>query len=74
MPPDPIEYKAWDEIQYTIKESMEPEAYDPVKPVPYIADMTPTGVMTIGWDRTMTPPMNFTVIPQVQVAVRSWND
>lgn len=30
--------------------------------------------MTIGWDRQMVPPGNYTEIPEAQVAVRSWDD
>ena len=48
--------------------------YDPLQPIPYIVDLTRTGLMTIGWDRTMVPPGNYTVIPSAQVAVRSWDN
>ena len=71
MPPDPIEYVKWDGA---IRESQEPEPFDPLKPIPYIVDLSRTGVMTIGWDKTMVPPGNYTVIPEAQVAVRSWDD
>ena len=64
MPPDPIEYKTWDEIKFPIRDSMEPEPFDPLKPNPYVAELTQTGVMTIGWDKKMAPPKNYTFIPE----------
>ena len=30
--------------------------------------------MTIGWDRPMAPPTDYTVIPEAQIAVKSWDD
>ena len=53
---------------------MEHEQFDLLKPIPYIADLTQKGVMTIGWNISMVPPTNYTTIPDTQVAVRSWND
>ena len=32
------------------------QEYDPERPIPYIADLTPTGYLTIGWDSKMVPP------------------
>lgn len=45
------------------------QGYDPNRPIPYIVDYSPTGVMTIGWDRLMTPFQNFTIIPPTKIAV-----
>ena len=70
-PEDPIEYQVWDG---SIKENMIPEPYDPEKPVPHIVSLSQDGVMQIGWDRDMVPPGNYTVIPETQVAVRSWDE
>lgn len=61
MPPDPIEYQKWDGA---IRENAIPEPFDPLKPIPYVHDLTQTGVMTIGWDKLMVPPTNYTVLPQ----------
>jgi len=61
-PPNPIEIKDWDPV--AIRDSMEPEPYDPQKPIPYVAEISQTGVMTIGWDKSMMPPNNYTVIPE----------
>ena len=71
FPPDPIEFPKW---EGSIRENTELGEFHPDQPVPYIADLTQTGVMTIGWDRQMTPPGNYTEIPIAQVAVRSWDD
>ena len=74
VPPDPIEYRVWEKAQYEIRESMQPDPYDPVQPVPYIAHLSQTGAMTIGWDRMMAPPSDYKVIPEAQIAVKSWDD
>ena len=61
FPPDPIEYQFWDG---SIREDAKLGPYDPLQPIPYIVDLSRTGLMTIGWDRVMVPPGNYTVIPQ----------
>ena len=53
---------------------MELGEYHPDQPVPYIVELTQKGVLTIGWDRQMVPPGNYTEIPEAQVAVRAWED
>jgi len=60
MPPDPIEYQYW---KMPIKDSMEMEPFDPLRPIPYVKSLTQTGVMTIAWDKTMVPPGNYTFLP-----------
>ena len=72
VPEDPIEYQYWD--GGAIREDAELEPFDPEKPVPYIVDLSTTGVLTIGWDRTMVPPGNYTEIPTAQVAIRKWDE
>jgi len=52
---------------------MEPEPFDPLKPIPYVKSVSAKGKMVIGWDREMTPPSNYTELPTAQVAVRSWD-
>ena len=39
------------------------------RPIPYIANFTPTGVMTIAWDREMLPVEQPEKIPVSQVAI-----
>ena len=39
------------------------------RPVPYIAKFSQTGVMTIGWDRTMRAYKEHEVIPETEIAV-----
>ena len=39
------------------------------RPVPYVVGFSPTGVMTIAWDRPMKPVENPEVIPPTRVAV-----
>ena len=39
------------------------------RPVPYIAGYTPTGILTIGWDRTMQPYEQPKKIPATKVAI-----
>lgn len=40
------------------------------RPIPYIVDFTPTGVMTIGWDRPMVPYNSPKEIPPTVIAVK----
>ena len=42
---------------------------DPDKPIPYIANFTPTGLMTIKWDRLMEPYDEPAEIPLTRVIV-----
>ena len=44
---------------------------DPDKPIPYIANFTPTGLMTIKWDRLMEPYDEPAEIPPTRVIVDS---
>jgi len=48
---------------------MEEQEKDARRPIPYIANFTPTGVMTIAWDRQMIPIDQPEQIPVSQVAV-----
>ena len=56
----------------TIRENLIPEIVsDPeTRPVPYIARLTETGLLTIGWDREMDPPVEFEMIPVTKIAIR----
>ena len=47
----------------------EPQKVEKNRPIPYISDFSPTGIMTIGWDRPMTPYDRPNEIPPIQVAV-----
>ena len=53
-----------------IKESKELEPYSPEQPLPYIVELTSTGVMTFGWDRKMSQPSNITEILPSKVVAR----
>ena len=48
---------------------MEAQEKDTRRPIPYIANFTPTGIMTIAWDRQMIPIEQPEKIPVSQVAV-----
>ena len=37
-----------------VRESTEIEEFSPDQPLPYIVELSTTGVMTIGWDRKMS--------------------
>ena len=59
----------------TIRENLIPEIVsDPeTRPVPYIARLTETGLLTIGWDREMDPPVEFEMIPVTKIAIRDYS-
>ena len=42
---------------------------DPDRPIPYIVDLSSTGVLKIGWNKEMVPPANVTEIPPTKIAV-----
>ena len=46
----------------------------PGQPIPYIADLTISGVLTIGWDRTMIPREDFEKINPARVGIRNITD
>lgn len=48
---------------------LEPQPKNKERPIPYIAEFSQRGVMTIGWDRLMTPYENPKEIPPQKVAV-----
>ena len=54
----------WDGLLY-----LETQQEDVRRPVPYISNFTPTGVMTIAWDRQMLPVEKPARIPVSKVAV-----
>ena len=45
------------------------QEYSEERPIPYIADFTPTGMMTIAWDRQMQAVENPREIPKTKIAV-----
>ena len=49
----------------------QPQTYNEERPIPYIVDFSPTGVMTIAWDRTMKPYEKPDEIPPTQIAVQA---
>lgn len=56
-------------------EPWEPDTIpDPERPIPYVADMTSTGMLVIGWDRKMNPPNNITVIPPTKIAHKDYKN
>ena len=54
-PPEAIETNKWERV-YSIRDSMEPEPYAPEQPIPYVVELTRSGLLTIGWDKSMAPP------------------
>ena len=48
---------------------VEPQPKSTERPVPYIAEFSQTGVMTIGWDRAMKPYEKPKEIPPTQIAI-----
>ena len=47
---------------------------DPAKrPVPYIARLSDTGLLAIGWDRRMQPPQAYRNIPLTKVAISDYS-
>lgn len=74
FPDEPIEYSEWQpenivreiDTQKQILEDLEGDDID--RPIPYIVDLKPTGLLTIGWNTEMNPPLNFTEIPPTKVA------
>ena len=48
--------------------------YNPAQPIPYIADLSITGVLRIGWDRSMTERDDYESINPSRVAVRDSTD
>ena len=56
------------------EQGLEPGPYNPDQPIPYIADLSVTGVLTIGWDRGMTARVDFEKINPSRVAIRDEND
>lgn len=68
-PDETIFYPEWD---FAVKETFEPEPFDPDKPIPFIESLSSTGVLTIGWDREMVRPANISVIPPAKVAIKDW--
>ena len=44
--------------------------YNPDQPIPYIKDLSPTGILIIGWDRLMTEPEDYAAINPTQVGIR----
>ena len=55
------------------KESLTLGPIEPSQPVPYIRDLTSTGVLVIGWDREMTQRDDFALINPSRVAVANFN-
>lgn len=43
------------------------------RPIPFIRSLSDTGLLTIGWDRLMQQPPNYTGIPDEQIAISDWS-
>ena len=70
-PIPPFEFPILDPANFTIHEGpLELGPYNPDQPIPRIKDLTPTGILLIGWDRQMTPPEDFTEINPSKVGIR----
>jgi hypothetical protein len=41
--------------------------------VPYIKSLSDTGLLTIGWDKIMAPPLGYAEIPKEQIAIIDWS-
>ena len=67
FPPNPIFYPDWKPQNY--KRGNMTQKIDPERPVPYIVDLSSTGMLKIGWNKEMAPPQNFTEIPPTMIAV-----
>ena len=48
---------------------VEPQKVEDDRPVPYVADMSPLGLMTIKWNKPMKPLSNIEEIPPTKIAV-----
>ena len=64
-----IEYNLWGG---PIRDDTYLEPFDANQPVPFIANLSVRGVLTIAWDRSMSSPADYKRIPSSRVAVRSW--
>lgn len=53
------------------KQAVEDAATERRRPVPFIVEFRPDGVLVIGWDSQMIPPQNLTRIPTTQVAIEA---
>ena len=72
LPPDIQHLPQWDKpirnVQDSVVDSAEEEEQED-RPVPYVARVTQTGLVTIGWDQAMRPPADFKQIPAEKVAL-----
>ena len=72
FPEDPIYYPDWEPENY-IRSNMTQEE-DKERPIPYIIDLSPNGVLLIGWDKKMRPPEIIESIPPTKIAVEAHID
>ena len=75
VPPEKPEYKPPPVNQFVISDQgLDLGPFNQRQPIPYIADLSITGVLTIAWDRSMTPRDDFEEINPSRVAVRNQSD
>ena len=57
-----------------VYESFKEEPFKATAPIPYIIDLSMTGVLRIGWDQKMQnwESTDFTAIQDTKVAVKNW--
>ena len=63
----------WTENGLKIVESLDVGEFNERQPIPYIRDLTTTGVLSIGWDRPMSKPKKTERIRPSRVAVQNRN-
>lgn len=75
VPPEIIQPKQPPVKQFEISElGFEPGPFNERQPIPYIADLSITGVLTIGWDRSMTAREDFEKINPARVGIKNATD
>ena len=67
FPTNPILYPDWNPQNY--KRGNMTQKTDSDRPIPYIVDLSSTGILKIGWNKEMMPPQNVTEIPPTKIAV-----
>ena len=45
------------------------QEFDAERPIPYIQELSISGLLTIGWDRNMMVPKNYSAIKTSRIAV-----
>ena len=58
-------YTVVEELKVPVKENSFSESEQPLigKPLPYVIELTKTGILKIGWNKVMVPPKDLTILP-----------